>query len=136
MQQREEQNKGAQMEVDFGATLTFHPTELEATFGTMDIFDIIGGFETLNVHIIAKATMPPIHLNALAIFGVTVNVNSKVFVVGISMDIKDLISIGLEIIANPTETLGKTSITLEKHRIRYYDRGSKVDKNYCHGKIT
>jgi hypothetical protein len=81
------------MEVDYSVTLISHLTELEGTFDTMNIFDITGGFETLNIHIHAEVIMPPINSNALAIFGATINVDSKVLVIGISMGIKDSISI-------------------------------------------
>jgi hypothetical protein len=78
------------MEVDFGDAPISHPTKLEGTFDTMDIFYNARAIKTLNIHIPTEATMPPTDLNALVIFGVIVNVDSKILMVGINMDIRDL----------------------------------------------
>ncbi len=94
-QQNEEQNEGGQMEVNFVVALKFHLAELEVTFDIGNILNITNlsdttrWFKNVENHVPTKVNVPHIDSIALMIFNATVNVDSKVIMVGTNMDTKD-----------------------------------------------
>jgi hypothetical protein len=118
-----EQSQGGQMEVNFVVAQKFHPTKLEVTYDignildTIDYSDITQRSENVKNLVPTKINIPHIDSTTLMIFNATVNVDSKVLVIGTNMDTKDATLVQLETIAKLVNTLLNTSTALENINI-------------------
>lgn len=116
-QQNEEQNEGGQMEVNSVVALKFHLVELEVTSDIGNILNIANPsdttrwFKNVENHVPTKVNVPHIDSIALTFFNATVNVDSKVIMVGTNMDTKDVTFVQPYIATNLVNILPNISTT-------------------------